>query len=100
MKRLILLLCCIVSLARGATYYVTQAGAGTNSGADLANAKSIPQINAFTLSPGDTVILNGNITKTLGVAQNGSSGNPITILWATGAKITTPASMGIYAASR
>lgn len=73
-----------------ATYYVTQSGAGNNDGLSLENAKSIAQISVFSLSPGDIISLNGTFTSQLIVTSNGSNGNPITYLFADGAKFSAP----------
>lgn len=78
-------------MAFATTYYVTQAGAGTNSGLSLGNAKSVAQISVFALSADDVVILNGTFTGALTASTSGMSGHPIVYLFATGAKFSTGA---------
>jgi hypothetical protein len=79
-----------------ATYYMTQAGAGSQNGTSEANAWSLANVNtagnwastptAGKISPGDTLVMNGTITDNLTVRASGTSGNPITLLFGTGAK--------------
>lgn len=69
-------------------YFVTQSGAGSHSGLSLANAWSVSEHNAATLSPGDTVSLNGTITNPLVIPNSGSSGFPIVYTFALGAKFS------------
>jgi hypothetical protein len=68
-----------------ATKHATQDGAGSGTGADAANAYSITQINAaspFSPSGDDTVILHGTFTTALVPPTSGTSGHPITFLFA------------------
>jgi hypothetical protein len=81
-----------------ATHYITQSGAGAANGTTEANAWSAAAFNtgsnwaatptAGKISPGDTVILNGNVTTALIFQGSGTSGNPITLLFATGATMS------------
>jgi hypothetical protein len=71
-----------------ATYYVTQSGAGTADGSTLGNAASVTTLNSHTASAGDIISLNGTITSAITIGSSGSSGNPVTCLFATGAKIS------------
>lgn len=79
-----------------ATYFVTQAGAGSQNGSNLSNAWSVANFNtssnwsasigaAGKISPNDTVMINGTITSQLIVQGSGLANNPITILFASGA---------------
>jgi hypothetical protein len=81
----------VSTVVRAATYYVTQSGAGSADGSSLVNAASVATLNSHTNSPGDTIIINGLITTAITVSNSGSVGNPITYLWATGAKMSSPA---------
>lgn len=83
------------------TYYVTESGSGAQNGSNLANAWSVGDFNTSSnwsasigtvgkISPADTVILNGTISTALNTQGNGSAGNPITILFDIGAKISAP----------
>lgn len=69
-------------------YEFTQSGAGTNSGANLANAKSIAQINVFALSGDDTARANGTITSQWVISSSGTNGHPVNYVFATGAKFS------------
>lgn len=74
------------------TWYVTQTannnGVGSgNNGLTLNSSWAVGGITwgGAGVNPGDTVLLNGNITSTLTIGTSGSSGLPITILFAPGA---------------
>lgn len=59
-----------------ANYFVTQSGAGTNSGNSLGNASSVSQFNAgtqFTETGGDTVSFSGTITSTASPSRSGTA---------------------------
>ncbi len=87
-----------VGLCEAKDIYITQTAAGGNTGADCANAHAVTWFNSTSnwgtgtgkISPGDTVHLCGTITSSLS-AQDGSAGNPVTILWETGAKLSQSA---------
>jgi Chitobiase/beta-hexosaminidase C-terminal domain len=80
--------------ASATTRYIAQT-AGTFSGGSACNGQTAITLATFagvTLSPGDTTFICGTITASAGVTgsaitigQNGTSGNPITILFDTGA---------------
>ena len=56
-------------------YFVTQSGAGTNTGLSLGNAASVAQYNAnskFTATGGDTVSFSGTITSTITTSSSGT----------------------------
>jgi hypothetical protein len=62
----------------GATYYVTQSGAGSQNGSSLASAWSVAAFNSSTLpTGGDTVIFSGTFSSTVrpfpGGTGNGAS---------------------------
>ncbi len=95
------------------TIHVAQTAAGGDTGADAANAHAMTWFNtagnwgggAGEIDPGDTVVFNGTITSTATVQASGSSGNVITLLFATGAKFSKNywgqgSSAAIYAASK
>ena len=95
MGRLLTILLAIVTFPAWAeTIHVAQTAAGSDDGTSAANAKSLSWLNttgnwgagAGKVSAGDTVVLNGTLTNHLAVGGDGSSGSPITILFATGAK--------------
>jgi hypothetical protein len=90
-----------VSLAFGETIYVSQNGSGTGTGADTSNRMSVSGFNASgnwdtdvandgKIGPGDTVSLSGTITNALVFQGSGSSGNFITLLFESGAKMSAP----------
>lgn len=78
--------------------YVSQSGAGAQSGADCASAHSVSWFNtsgnwgagAGKISQGDTVHLCGTITSTLTVQSDGANGAPITIIYEVGSKSSAP----------
>lgn len=63
----------LVPAAWAADYYVTQSGAGSQTGADLSNAWSMADFNA-TATPGggDTVYFNGTLTTTTTIPVSGT----------------------------
>jgi hypothetical protein len=74
------------------TVYVSQNG-GNVSGGSACNGQpaiSAAKFNGTTLSPGDTVYFCGTISSPISINQSGSSGNPITLKWDTGAKLSYP----------
>lgn len=82
-----------VSGARAATTYVSQNG-GVFSGGSACNGRatvSVATSNGTSHSPGDTIYLCGVITNSVAfVKGSGVSGNPITILFDAGARISLP----------
>jgi hypothetical protein len=84
---------------RAEDIYIAQASAGSDTGADPADAHSAAWFNtlgnwgsgAGKVSPGDTVHLVGTITTQLTVQASGTSGNITTILFESGAKLSRPA---------
>jgi hypothetical protein len=83
--------------------YIAQTAAGANNGADCADAYAVTWFNnsanwgtkAGQIVPGTTVHLCGTFTGSAGgtmlVAQgSGASGNPITLLFESGAQFTAP----------
>lgn len=92
------------------TYYFAETTQGTGDGATAANAKnrtwfetagnwSTTPGTSNKISPGDTVHIVGTIAG-LNPQGNGISGNPITILWDSGAKVSTPAATCSYIVNR
>ncbi len=79
--------------------YVAQTAAGLDDGTTAGNAHAATWFNtsgnwgvgATKVNVGDTVILSGTITTRLVVQASGSAGNITTILFATGAKLSTAA---------
>lgn len=91
MKKLFFIWLCLVLQAWAATKHVAQSSAGANDGSSAANAYSIAQLNAaspYSPAAGDTVVLNGTFTTQLVPPTSGSSGNPITYQFASGAKFS------------
>jgi len=78
------------TIVHAGTYFVTQAGAGSADGSSLANAASIATLNGHVSSPGDIISLNGAIFSPITVVSSGSTGNPITYLFAAGASMGAP----------
>ncbi len=80
----------------GAEVFVAQSGAGSQNGeGSCANAHPLSWLNssgswgtgAGRVAPGTTVALCGTLTSPVEVQGNGVAGNPVTILFTTGAKI-------------
>ena len=97
MKLAPLLFVALLSSAAAATnHYVTQAGAGLQTGTAAA-PWSVADLNDewSQVAPGDTVVLMaGNITSQITISASGAAGNPITILFAPGATMSVPAWSG------
>jgi hypothetical protein len=92
----------IPALCLAEDIYVSQASAGGDTGADCGNAHSVAWFNTLAnwgsevgkIGGGDTVRLCGTITSSLVVQTSGSAGNPITIRFQDGARLTQ-ASCGV-----
>jgi hypothetical protein len=92
------------SFASATNVYVAQNAAGAASGADCADAVALSWFNSSAnwgsgptqIGPGTTVHLCGTFTASAGadsylqMQASGSSGNPITIKWETGAIVQAP----------
>ncbi len=97
MKRLILLLCCIVSLARGEDLYFTQSGSGSHDGT-IGNPWGVAEAStpvhwgagAGKISAGDTLHVVGTIGSPLVFQGSGTIGSTITLLFDSGAKFSAP----------
>ena len=95
--RFLFLFLTLPSFGFGADYYVAQNSAGNNNGTDCADAYSVTWFNtagnwgsgAGKIGPGNTVHLCGTIATPLTVQGSGSAGNPITLLFESGAKLST-----------
>ena len=75
--------------------YVGQSSAGSGDGSSCANEKAATFFNTAgnwgagnPIAPGKTVGLCGTITSTLTAQADGSSGNPVTIYFTSGAKLS------------
>jgi len=102
MKKLLLILAVTVLCAplRAAVLpnvYITQAGAGAQDGLSCATGKSTTYFNTSTnwgsagpIGPGSIVHLCGVLTTPLVIGADGVAGNPITILFESGAQFTVP----------
>jgi hypothetical protein len=94
----LLVLLLFPSLSSAADIYVAQNAAGSDTGADCTNAHAVTFFNtvgnwgsgAGKIGPGTTVHLCGIITTPITVQGSGTAGNPITVLWETGAKFSKP----------
>jgi hypothetical protein len=86
---------------RAEDIYIAQTEQGADTGRDPANAHSVAFFNAASnwrsstktsgkIGPGDTVHLVGTITTGLTVEGSGTEGNPITIRFSPGAKLSAP----------
>jgi len=79
--------------------FVAQTSRGSNDGSSAANAHSAAWLNTAAnwvagtgrISPGDTVHLCDTINDALNVLASGTAGNPITIRFEPGAKLSNPA---------
>lgn len=82
----------VCTSANATTRYVAQS-AGVFSGGTACNGQtaiSVATFNGTTNSAGDIDYLCGTITTTVNPTGNGSSGNPVTIKFDTGANISEP----------
>jgi hypothetical protein len=95
--RLALILIYILALnGFGATIYVAQIATGDASGSSPSNRCSIDSINAsWNIHAGDTISLGGTVSW-LDIAGSGSAGNPITLLFESGSKMSRPNGELIY----
>ena len=81
-----------VGSASAASYYVTQAGSGSQDGTSLANAWSVANFNASsTPTGGDTVFFSGTLTSTVTPNTSGTSASVVLALDFTQATLTPPA---------
>jgi hypothetical protein len=99
MKYLILFLILFaLPVARAKDIYITQRGAGWQSGENVANAHSIAWLDtaanwgagAGKVSAGDTVRLSGTFSTMFNIRGNGTAGNVITIFFEPNAKFSAP----------
>jgi hypothetical protein len=87
----LLLLALLASAASGATVYVAQTATGDGSGSSTSNRKAITTINSsWGLSAGDTLSLGGTFNNSLTIGGSGAAGNPIAVLFESGAKMSAP----------
>lgn len=82
--------------AAASNYYVAQSSAGSDTGADAADAHSLSWLNTAGnwgvgggVNAGDTVHLVGTLTSQLVIQGNGASNSLITILFESGAKFSS-----------
>lgn len=93
------------AVAGVADVYIAQSAAGTADGSSCASAKASTFFNtasnwgsgAAQIGPGTKVHLCGTLTSTLIFQADGTSGNPITLLFESGAKMSKPTWGGSYA---
>jgi len=81
----------LVFPAYAGDYYIAQTAAGSGNGSSEANADAIADLtwgNGNMVDAGDTLHLCGTITSTLTIGADGTSENPITIIFETGAKFS------------
>lgn len=82
-----------------ANYYIAQSAQGTGDGLTSANAKAASFFNtggnwsgtentSGKISPGDTVWIVGTVSTPLVFQGSGTTGNPITLKWEPGAKLS------------
>ena len=70
-------------------FYVSQSGTGAEDGLSCATAAPVSTLSSSTVwAAGETIHLCGTITSTITAQASGSSGNPITVKWETGAKVS------------
>jgi hypothetical protein len=78
------------SVVNAAQWYVTDQGTGTKVGS-VGNTWSIAGLNAWTnITAGDTIHLQGTITNAITCGGSGDTGNPVTILFDSGAVLEAP----------
>ncbi len=102
MKKFLLILavtvlCAPLRAAVMPNVYITQAGAGTQDGLSCATGQSTTYFNTSTnwgaagpIGPGSIVHLCGVLTTPLVIGADGAAGNPITILFESGASFSVP----------
>lgn len=99
----------LIQASFAADLYVSQSANGGDTGVDCGNAHSLAWVNtasnwgigAGKVNPGDTVHLCGTLTNTAGsavltIGGSGIPGNPVTILFETGAVLESPFLGGLY----
>ena len=96
----------------GEHIYISQSGSATGSASSCSSAKPVAWLNTATnwgdgsgkVSAGDTVHLCGVISQTVYVLGNGAPGNPVTVRFEPGARLSSPAwdasRGGLYAKGR
>jgi hypothetical protein len=73
LKRLVALLLALRLTSFGASYFVTQSGAGTGTGSSPGNAWSLASYNASSKATGgDTVFFSGTFTSTVAIGTSGT----------------------------
>lgn len=88
-----------VGISAASDIYIAQNAAGGNTGADCADAHAATWFNTQAnwgggsgqIGPGTTVHLCGTVSSSLAAKGSGTNGNPITILFESGGKISMPA---------
>jgi hypothetical protein len=100
-QHVIIKLICVISLvgamaARSKDVFVAQSATGIADGSSSANPNSLDWLNNATwgngsaIQPGDIVHLGGTFSSALAIRGSGTAGNPITILFDSGAKFSAP----------
>jgi hypothetical protein len=97
MNRLLLFILLVTQMVSGAIY-VSQTGAGSQNGTSAGNDYPVTFLTTSgnwgsgggQVGPGVTVMLEGNITTAFSILGSGSTGNPITIQFDTGATMSAP----------
>lgn len=93
-----------IAMASATDVYIAQSAAGANNGSSCANARAYSFFNSGAnwgsgttqIGPGTTVHLCGTFTAAAGASGylvfqgNGTSGNPVTLLFESGAALTAP----------
>ena len=92
MKRpfIILILAILFCLTASATTYVSQGGGSLTCNGGTQSTVSVATFNSSTPAAGDVIWLCGTITSAVHERGDGSSGNPITMNFDAGAKISLP----------
>lgn len=78
----------------GADYYIAQSSAGSGNGSNCSNANAIASLtwgDGNMVKAGDTLHLCGTITSKLSIGASGSEGSTITVIFESGAGLTTSA---------
>jgi hypothetical protein len=88
MKWLIPILLLFASPVMAANIYVAQSSAGGNTGNDCADARAVSSLVAGDEIAGNTIHLCSAITSGFTILGSGSSGNPLTFKWETGARVS------------
>jgi hypothetical protein len=79
-----------VPATRANDVYVAQSAASSNTGVGCANARAVSSLGAGDWVAGNTIHLCGVISSAVTAQGSGTSGNPVTLYFESGSKISLP----------